>query len=247
MTTLPYAGQPRPVDVYNQSMPKTGGSTAIPIVLDFTTASSFVIDWTGQNWQGFVTTIQTVYVDNTQNTGPLTISGNPLNQGISVPGGAQAFLPLTVVNPPKFTVSVANGNGVARLIFMNVPMPACVWYPTGRVVSTVDAGITQALTGVPLAVTGPILSLVSHSTTTANPAASTLLMPTATYRKYLLIKAPEAADLWVNIIGGTAAVNGADCIKIPAGSFYESFTVAWQGALTYYCASAGLALTAFEG
>jgi hypothetical protein len=137
---------------------------------------------------------------------------------------------------------------------MNVPMPAAVWsvsagsntYASGALV-TQDVGIQAALSGTPIAVTPAALTLVSRSTTTVATPASTTLMPTPTFRKYIFIQAPQTADLWVNPMGGTSSIGGNDCIKIPAGGSYETLSGVWQNAITYYCATGGLALAAFEG
>ena len=240
--------------ITNQLMPVNGRPTSVPFYFDFTAATSFFIDLTSAQWQQKITGVQSVFADNRGGTAPLLITDVGSGQIVGIPPGAQGFVPLLVPQPAQLTVSCANGSAGTTIILLNIPMPCAIWYPnqsTPTYVSgslqTQDVGIQSALGGMPLAVQSPKIVLTSRSTTSVATPASTQLMPAATYRKYLTIQAPTTSDLWVNPNGGAAGVAATDCIRIPAGSLYESAQGVWQGVINYYCATGGLAIAAFEG
>lgn len=247
------ANQANPVNVSNQGMP-VGGQTAVPIFLNFSTQSSYTLDFTLSQWQNKINSVQSIFVDNSGGTSPLVINTAITNQTLKIPAGAMAYLPIVAPAPPIFTVSCSAGAASTLIIFLNVPMPIAIWYPattapsfdgSGRQLVN-DVNTATALAGTPFAIAGSPVALTSYSTTTV-AATSTSLMPAASWRKYIAIQAPVTADVWINPIGGTAGIGAADCLKIPAGTFYESSIAAWQGAITYYCATGSLELTAFGG
>lgn len=76
--------------------------------------------------------------------------------------------------------------------------------------------------------------------------ASQEIMPANQGRRWLLIQAPQTAALWVNLRGGVAAANGADCFHLPAGGTYEAQTFVTASAVTVFCATAALMIAALE-
>lgn len=115
---------------------------------------------------------------------------------------------------------------------------------TGQRVTFLEAADPPSSTGSGGSGAAASAAFTSRSTTSvAN--ASTSLMPANAVRQAMKIQAPAGADLWVNELGGTAAVNGGDCFSIPAGSLYEPH-VASRSAVTYLCAAAGLPIVASE-
>ena len=241
-----------PVVVANQGMPR-GGQMAVPIIIDFTAHTAYKLDFTISQWTNKINSVQSAYIDNSNGLAPLLLTIEIIGQTITIPSGAQAYVPLVAPSPPIFDVSCSNGAANTLIIFLNVPMPLSVWFPGGGQATIIagaskvnDVNTAQALTGIPLAVAASPLTLVSRSTITVS-TTSTQLMPGATWRKYLFIQAPQTADVWINPIGGTAGINATDCIKIPAGGSYESYMVSWTGQINYYCATGSLQLNAFEG
>lgn len=244
-----------PIYVTNGGMPANGKVSAVPYSLNFSTSPSYYVDFTISQWQGAITNIQSVYIDNSGNSGLVTFQDNLSGQSISVPAGAQAYLPLIVPNPPTLTISSPAGNSIVNMIFFNVPFPLDVWFPNGSsatvvngAMQTVDVNIAAIAAGTKTATIAPYApTLVSHSTTTPVTPASTLLMNANLNRRYLLVQAPTTADLWINPTGGTASVGGADCVRIPSGAMYENSFGIWTNQINYYCASGSLEITAFEG
>jgi hypothetical protein len=86
---------------------------------------------------------------------------------------------------------------------------------------------------------------VSRSVATV-AATSALLMPANPGRRQFWFQAPQGAGIWINRLGGTAGPNLADCTYWPAGAYYETGPAVSISAVTYYCATAGLMLTAGE-
>ncbi len=87
---------------------------------------------------------------------------------------------------------------------------------------------------------------VSGSTTTV-AASSTQLWPPNAARAAWTIAAPLPVDVWINPLGGTASVGGVDCFRIPAGGYARSTAGACEtSAFTYYCATGGLPLAAYQ-
>lgn len=233
--------------IYNALVPKEGPKM-VPFRLNFPTQSSYDIDMTQTMQQQQISVIQSVFIDARLCDAPITLQVFGTDIVIETAAQTQGFFPLLVPMNAKFTISSASTDA-AEVIFINVPIPASVW-------STANAGGSVAISGpvaadapaagaVPLLIAqaGGVASWIDHSAATANPAASTPLMPavSAGARYFVRIKAPETADLWVNPKGGTAAVAGAGCFKIPQGALYENFPgeSVWE-AWSYFCATTGV-------
>ncbi len=87
---------------------------------------------------------------------------------------------------------------------------------------------------------------VSRSTTTV-AATSTQLWPASSSPTAWNIQAPQTADVWINPLGGTCGIGLADCFRIPAGGYAKSSAGGIEtSAFTYYCATGGLALAAYQ-
>jgi hypothetical protein len=217
----------RAIPVSNQSIPKQGSVVkTFPFSAQFTgSVVSIDLDLTNAVAKGIIDNIQCVYVDNLANPAPISISSTITHASISIPAYTQAWAPILVANPPQFTFA-STGATTVNIFFMNVPMPF------GTISGANDDRTPTVLT--------------SRSTVTPGTATSTVLMAANPMRKYALIKAPEAGDLWINPLGGVAGVNLTNCIKIPAGIPYETGDSPWTGAITYYSAATTAVLTAFE-
>lgn len=53
-------------------------------------------------------------------------------------------------------------------------------------------------------------------------------------RHYMAFQVPPGSYLWVNLVGGIAAPNGADCAYFGGGTFYESGSFVNRSAVTIY-------------
>ncbi len=103
------------------------GPRAIPIpLLNFTSAPSQSFDFLLASEQTRLSMVQCIWFDNRLNTVPIEIQWNGLGQVTRIPPRAQGYVPVLVLNPPKFIVNCTGGTA-AQLTLLNVPMPACVW------------------------------------------------------------------------------------------------------------------------
>ena len=92
----------------------------------------------------------------------------------------------------------------------------------------------------------PIATPLVSRTITVAAATSTTLFTSNAARHYLSFQAPQSTGIWVNRVGGTAAVNGADCAYFPAGALFESGNYVSNGAITVYSPNA-VTISAWEG
>lgn len=114
----------------NLALP-VAGSIALSATLDFTTATTIALDYTNEQVQGKLDFIQSVYIDNADNTAPLdlTFAGGPIPQRVRAQANSEGWYP---VSWPKgeFRLTAASGGGVKiNVIFANFAMPYIVWGP----------------------------------------------------------------------------------------------------------------------
>lgn len=112
--------------INNMVLPK-GGPKVIPYTLDFTTLTQIQVDTTQMIQSGLIEYIQTLYIDNKDNTGVLTLNIELLNQRIVIPAGRQGYWNVLAPNPPVFDFSVPAAFGKVYLQLINVPVQPANW------------------------------------------------------------------------------------------------------------------------
>lgn len=70
--------------------------------------------------------VQTLFVDNSQGTGTITIISKVHNQRLIVPPASMAYLPVLSTDQSQFSI-VSTSTVILPVSFINVPMPAIVW------------------------------------------------------------------------------------------------------------------------
>ena len=239
--------QALPRTVSNQFMPTIAQALSVPLTLIAGTPQQ--VDLTPQQSSGRISAIQSVYVDNSANSGTFTLTTST-GQNIVCPPQSQGMFPCLVTSSPVFT---AAGSGTVSVIFLNVPMPAAVWSINGGLgtvnaqgqLQVADSALDSTVSGGALVTAPRAGALISGSTTSPATAASTQLFA-AYARRYLAVQAPTADDLWLNINGGAASIGGLDCVRIPAGTFYEFREFVSQSAIYYYTAATSTEFAAFQ-
>lgn len=98
---------------------------AINIRCDFLGTTEFSFDLNTQIQRGFIDTIRSAFVDNSENPNEFTIFVPSLNQEIKIPANHQAFVPLFTTNPTSLAFRATAG--VTKLTLYNIPMPLAVW------------------------------------------------------------------------------------------------------------------------
>lgn len=127
------AGQPpnlQYVDfpIFNALIPKEGPK-AIPFNFDFSVQPSYAVDLQNQQARGFISMVQTIWIDNSLNDQPVSILFDVIGQNVKFGPRWQGYFPVMVVNPPKFLISSPGGQ-TTQVVLMNVPFPAGNWGST---------------------------------------------------------------------------------------------------------------------
>jgi hypothetical protein len=106
------------------------GAKSIPLMsqLNFTsTVSSYVLDLTLFIELGNISFIQTIYIDNSLNANPFSVTMNSSGQVITAAPYSQGYYPVLAPNPAKFTFSTLPGSGIIPVQLINTPIPGPVW------------------------------------------------------------------------------------------------------------------------
>lgn len=113
---------------HNQEVPDEGPK-ALPLLLDFSgTVTEYDLDLTNQQQQGYITMIQTIYIDLSRSgAADLTITINGSQQVIKAKAGTQGYYSVLVPNPPKLTFASSASSAVVPVYLINVPVAGVVW------------------------------------------------------------------------------------------------------------------------
>lgn len=139
------------VSVYTGCLPPEGPK-AFPVNADFTNGPEFDLDLSSLQSQGFISQVQTVFVDNSANAAPVDFVCSVSLQHIRIPGNTQGYVNILEPNPPKFKFTCVNPV-VVPIYFLNFFMPPDIWgtgvaNPTltyTRITGTIAAGgVSQA-------------------------------------------------------------------------------------------------------
>lgn len=113
--------------VNNVIIPKNGPAT-IPALLDFTDTGEIEIDGELVVMQGQIEYLQGVFIDNADNTDPLSMTMGTTNQRIVCPPQSQGYFAIMVPNPPRIIArSAQSGTKKINVFFYNVPIQSNVW------------------------------------------------------------------------------------------------------------------------
>lgn len=117
--------------IFNQAIacddPKT-----IRASLDFDGVDEWNVSLEQQQQNNVFTGVQSIYVDARGLTDRMLITVQGSNQVIVVQENTQGFYPVLAPNPPVFNFANdgAGNIGIARVHFLNVPMPIGQWATT---------------------------------------------------------------------------------------------------------------------
>lgn len=123
------------IPVFGALIPKEG-PRSIPLSLDFTTQQSYVVDLTVPVQQKQISLIQSVFIDNSQNSTPVSAVCNQTGQKVVCPPNAQGVFPLLAPNPPVITFS-SIGAVVVQAQLLNIPYQPQVW-PAQKFLNSYD-------------------------------------------------------------------------------------------------------------
>ncbi len=111
----------------NQSMPPDCQALVITFVADLTILTTFELDLTNQVLQGHVDLLQAVYIDNSANGSPMTITCQGNGYSVTKKAHTQGWHPMLII-PGQEVFEISTTGGVRiPLQFINVPMPVGSW------------------------------------------------------------------------------------------------------------------------
>jgi hypothetical protein len=102
------------------------GAKCVPANLNFLLNASYLVDLTPFYNNKQFTTLQTIYVDNTQNTSPLTMQIGGTGQTITVPALRGGYFPVLATVPPRVIFSSA-GAFTVFVALLNFYLPGQNW------------------------------------------------------------------------------------------------------------------------
>jgi hypothetical protein len=97
------------------------GPKALPIALDFSANSTYVLDYTNMQQRNYFGLVQTLWVDNFGNGSTLIITIPAVAQRIVVPAGVQGYFTCICPNPIKMQFDSAGGT-VQQVTLLNFPI-----------------------------------------------------------------------------------------------------------------------------
>lgn len=122
----------------NQQLP-TDGPKFVRLPFNFSTVPAQTVDLIQYVARAFISSIQTMYVDNSNNPQTLVIAfGQPVAQSLSIPPLAQGYFSILVPEPVMQIATTGTPSDVS-VTFINVPIAPAIWYPAGNAALKFDA------------------------------------------------------------------------------------------------------------
>lgn len=207
----------------------------VPLSFDFAAVSSYAIDFQNQQARAFFQQIQSMFVDNSANTKPLSIQFGYSKATIIVPPLSQGVFPVYAPNPVQMTVTSIGGVS-ANIFFGNMPQPYLVWAVT-QTTPNFDGGGNLLVSDAALEATilnGRVQTLdgvrgsgdIVFSELVGTQAYTLAL--TATVNTNLIVGAPNWYATSIQIFGSTATVAATtpvDVIFRDSGAGVDIFTM----------------------
>lgn len=191
--------------VFNGYAP-TEGPRALAVDLDHSVKTSIDIDLYREETAGIINVIQSVWVDNSNNDFPLTLTFQGTGQRLVIPATAQGLWPVIAPEKPSFN-SASSGGVDVTIILLNVPMPMMQFGPVNVTVPVATGTFTNR--GIELDTGG----------------VSEQIMAADITRKRIIIQNPpsEFESLFINF-GAAATDNSAtiDSIELAPGETFDS-------------------------
>lgn len=154
------------IPIFNALYPKEGAK-AVPVPLNFALQASYTVDLTILQQKGYMSVFQSVFIDNSQSSQPVTLQVQGSNQKIVCPGNSQGTFPIFVPGSAIFTVS-SSGSAYVVLYLSNVPLPSCVWSATSSFAFSAAGYLEVTDVALDACVTGSNLNILENGTANNN-------------------------------------------------------------------------------
>lgn len=242
--------QANPIGIFqsNNGAVPCEGTKVFPFNLDFTAVNAYLIDLTQQYQQKQFTTLQTVYIDNSNNNSILQVVCSVTGQVITAPALSQGYYAILQPSPPRLQVQT-NGGVIVTIQLMNFYIPPVVWgIPIVNSaglpevdVPALDAVITGGLVQV-AAYAGTLNAQTDDSGTITVGGTRQTLFAANPARKRFIISNPSTATEILQFSYGA----GAGLIDIAPGATWNEADLSVSGALIQIVgATTGHAFTAY--
>ena len=114
----------------NGQMVAPEGPRSIPLLLDFTQTTDYEVNLQNQQARAFISMVQAVFVDNSANASPLTVTMPDSGQSIIVAPGHQGYYNVICPNPARISFSTTGDISLA-VFLLNYPVTNADW-PTSN-------------------------------------------------------------------------------------------------------------------
>lgn len=227
------------------------GPKGFSIIWDFTTAPGVVQSYNADNASMGINAVQSVFIDNSNNSASalLTVSGT--NQKINMPPYSQGIMPLLLSGDTGVAVSMVTAGTVQiPMTFLNVQHDGIIWSAQGNVIVGTVA-VSGSVTELNQLV---VMTAKNGSVAVANTAVQAIAANGN--RKGLFIQNPtdETGEggiaarepIYINF-GGAGGVNDGISIELqPGGSFQMAAGGVTSQAIWINAATAGHKFIAWE-
>lgn len=242
-----------PVNVYTGDK-MCEGRKSLPVNIDFSQGANFFLDLSsiqGQGPQKYISSVQTLYIDNVDNTAAIDVVMDVSKQRIRIPAGSEAYIPVLEPNPPKITFTCANPV-IVPVQVLNFFVPPYIWgnnfaFTPAGYLEVSDPALDAIISNGALATRPTTLGYTSitndSSTITAGGTAQQAIAANAN-RKRFIVSNPDSASETLYLILG-ASGNGQIPL-LPGMTWDESGSSIFQGAVYVLAATTGHAFTAYE-
>lgn len=110
----------------NGQMVPPEGSRAVPLTLDFTATTEYILDLQNFIARNLISMVQAVFVDNSANASPFLLNIPNSGQTLVIPSNSQAYLSVLAPNPAYFDFQT-QGGVLVPVTLLNYPVTNCVW------------------------------------------------------------------------------------------------------------------------
>lgn len=221
------------------------GRKAIHVLVDFSLGSQFNLDLSQIQSQGAFASAQTLYIDNADNAGELTVTMGLTLQRVVVPANSQMYIPILQANPPVLQIVADGGTPVINFHILNFFVPPYVWYPGGIAVedltleSVISNGAVNTNTQAQV-VTNP----TDHSGTITTGGTKQQLMAANATRKRWILSNPTSAT---EVLSFTYTSTPTHFIDLAPGQTWDEADFSVSGdAIEVVAATTAHAFTSFE-
>lgn len=175
---------------------------SLSIVADFTQtgalAGGYVVDFQNLLMVGSIRSVQTVFIDNSQNNGFVTLYNAAFNQEIVLAPGLQGIFPVMSGKSAaaRFTINSTSAN-VVNMQFFNVTIPPMQW----------SGSVAPLAAGIAVIATPPQFIATDYSGTIATANTAQILMPLNSARhgwSLQNIDQVNGEDIWYSLTGNAS-------------------------------------------